>query len=81
VKSSASRAFVDSGSLRLYDARDGRDSRQRRATQARAAQDAADAGQNVAKFLGHTDDGKTARRHYLNRGVDVLTPNPRIRQR
>jgi integrase len=47
---------------------------------ARAADDAEKSGQNVAKFLGHTDDGKTARRHYLNRGVDVLTPNPRIKR-
>jgi integrase len=47
---------------------------------ARAGADAEKSGQNVAKFLGHTDDGKTARRHYLNRGVDVLTPNPRIKR-
>lgn len=46
---------------------------------ARAAEDAEQRGENVAKFLGHTDDGKTARRHYLNRSVSILRPNPRIK--
>jgi integrase len=46
---------------------------------ARAGADAEKSGQHPARFLGHTDDGQTARRHYLNRGVTVLQPNPRIK--
>lgn len=45
---------------------------------ARAGQDAEDSGQNVANFFGHTTDA-TSRRHYLNRRVKVLKPNPKIR--
>lgn len=45
---------------------------------ARAGQDAADSGQNVADFFGHTTQA-TSRRHYLNRKVKMLKPNPRIR--
>jgi hypothetical protein len=46
---------------------------------ARAGADAEKRGENVARFLGHTDDGKTARRHYLNRGVTMLRPNAKIK--
>jgi hypothetical protein len=41
---------------------------------ARAGADAEKRGEHPARFLGHTDDGKTARRHYLNRGVTMLQP-------
>lgn len=44
---------------------------------ARAGDDAKKRGEDVADFLNHTTDA-TSRRHYLNRGVKVLSPNPRI---
>lgn len=43
---------------------------------ARAGQDAEDRGEDPAKFLGHEPGSKTAHRHYLNRRVTVLQPNP-----
>jgi hypothetical protein len=45
---------------------------------ARAGDDAEKRGVKAADFLGHTND-HTARRHYLNRGVKKLQPNPRIK--
>lgn len=46
---------------------------------ARAADDAEKRGEKVADFLAHATDA-TSRRHYLNRSVKVLTPNPKIRR-
>jgi hypothetical protein len=48
---------------------------------ARAGADAEKRGENVAAFLGHTDDGKTARRHYLNRGASTTPCQRRGRRR
>jgi hypothetical protein len=45
---------------------------------ARAGDDAEKRGVKASDFLGHTND-QTARRHYLNRGVKKLQPNPRIK--
>jgi integrase len=46
---------------------------------ARAGDEAEKRGENVATFYGHTTEA-TSRRHYLNRSVKVLTPNPRIKR-